>query len=413
MKKIWSAYGSSIILLFSMIFGGILGYFVGPGIKVLQPVADIFLNLLYVSVVPLIFFSLTTSIAKMTDMTKLRKILVSFIIGVFVTGIIACLVMVVPMMFIDPVGNAQIPLTQNEVNVDASFDVMSMFTVNDFPLLFSRSNLMALIVFSVILAFALIRSGDRSKNIIALFDDFTEVISHFISIIMKIAPIGLGSYFAILIGGSGSDLIGPMAKAILIYLVVVAIYYVLSQSLYAYIGAGSKGLKTWWKTGITPSLTALGTCSSAASLPANMNQGKELGLPEQISDIVLPLGANLHKDGACIIQILKIAFLCQLFGVNFVTPKNILLAILVAVIASIVMGGIPAGGYVAEIFIVSAFGFPQTSIPLMILIGTITDAPATVINVTGDTGLAMVIARIVEGKDWFLKNFENKKQISL
>ena len=76
------------------------------------------------------------------------------------------------------------------------------------------------------------------------------------------------------------------------------------------------------------------------------------------------------------------------------------MSIVVAVIASVVMGGIPAGGYVAEIFIISVFGFPTVSIPIMVLIGTITDAPATAINVTGDTGLAMIIARVVEGKDW-------------
>lgn len=80
---------------------------------------------------------------------------------------------------------------------------------------------------------------------------------------------------------------------------------------------------------------------------------------------------------------------------NYATPKNILLSIVIAVVASVVMGGIPAGGYVAEIFIISAFGFPTVSIPIMVLIGTITDAPATVVNVTGDTGLAMIIARVV------------------
>lgn len=127
-----------------------------------------------------------------------------------------------------------------------------------------------------------------------------------------------------------------------------------------------------------------------------------------MADLAVPLGANLHKDGACIIQILKISLLCTAFGINYATPRNLIMSIVVAVIASIVMGGIPAGGYVAEIFIVSVFGFPTVSIPIMVLIGTITDAPATAINVTGDTGLAMIIARLVHGKDW-LKQAEGKR----
>ena len=192
------------------------------------------------------------------------------------------------------------------------------------------------------------------------------------------------------------------------YLVVVLVYYVFSQTAMAYIGAGAQGVKAWWRGATTPTLTALGTCSSAATLPLNLMHAKEIGIPDEIADISVPLGANLHKDGACIIQILKISLLCSAFGINYATPRNLIMSVVVAVIASVVMGGIPAGGYVAEIFIISVFGFPTVSIPIMVLIGTITDAPATAINVTGDTGLAMIIARVVEGKDW-MKKSEAKK----
>ena len=162
-------------------------------------------------------------------------------------------------------------------------------------------------------------------------------------------------------------------------------------------------MRAWWKGAAAPTLTALGTCSSAASLPVNMMHAKEIGIPSDVADLAVPLGANLHKDGACIIQILKISLLCAAFGINYATPENLVMSVVVAVIASVVMGGIPAGGYVAEIFIISVFGFPTVSIPIMVLIGTITDAPATAINVTGDTGLAMIIARVVHGKDWLKK----------
>ena len=91
MKKVWDSYKSSIILLGAMVLGGVVGFFWGEGASVLQPLADIFLNLLYCCVVPLIFCSLTAAIAKMTDLSKLRKILIYFLIGTFVTGIISCL----------------------------------------------------------------------------------------------------------------------------------------------------------------------------------------------------------------------------------------------------------------------------------------------------------------------------------
>lgn len=400
MKNLWNTYKSSILLLGSMILGGVVGFFWGEGAKILQPVADIFLNLLYCCVVPLIFCSLTAAIAKMENLAKLRKILVTFCAGTIITGVVASLFMVAASIVMDPAKGAVLNLTEEVGNVEGSMNFLAMFTVNDFPLLFSKNNLMSLIVFTVMLSIAIILAGEKGKPVLNLMECLSEIIVKLIGIVMKLAPLGLGCYFAILIGQYGNQVIGPLSRAIIIYCVVIVAYYVISQTIMAYIGAGPEGVKRWWKTALPPTLTALGTCSSAASLPLNMIQAKELGIPADIADITVPLGANLHKDGACIIQILKIAFLCSVFGIPYATPRNILMSIVVAVVASVVMGGIPAGGYVAEIFIISAFGFPTVSIPIMVLIGTITDAPATVVNVTGDTGLAMVIARIVEGKGW-------------
>ena len=400
MKNIWNTYKSSVLLLGAMVVGGLVGFFWGEGAKVLQPVADIFLNLLYCCVVPLIFCSLTAAIAKMENLVKLRKILIIFLSGTILTGVISCLFMVAAVLMFDPAKGAVMDIAQEIENVSGSMDILGMFTVKDFPLLFSRSNLMALIVFTIIFAIAIIITGEKGKPVLKLMECMSDIIVNVIGIVMKIAPLGLGCYFAILIGEYGNQVIGPLSRTILIYCVVSLIYFIVSQTAMAYIGAGPKGVKRWWQTALPSTLTALGTCSSAATLPVNMIQGKKLGLPDDIADITIPLGANLHKDGACIIQIIKVAFLCSMFGIPYATPRNIIMSIVVAVVSSVVMGGIPAGGYVAEIFIISAFGFPTVSIPIMVLIGTITDAPATAINVTGDTGLAMVIARLVEGKGW-------------
>lgn len=413
MKTLWTTYKSSVLLLASMIVGGVIGYFWGPGTAILQPVADTFLNLLYCCVVPLIFCSLTAAIAKMKDLSKLKKIMSIFLAGTFITGIISCIFMIVPCLFIDPTKGSTIKLAETVKDASGSMNVLGMFTVGDFPLLFSKAHLMALIVFTVIFAIAVIQAGEKGEKIVDAMEALTAVVVKIIGIVMKLAPLGLGCYFAILIGTNGSEVIGPLSKAIGMYMVVIVVYYVVSQTAEAYIGAGTEGVRTWWATAVPPTLTALGTCSSAATLPINIQQAKEIGIPDEIADLVIPLGANLHKDGACVIQIIKIAFLCSVFGMNFATPKNIFLSIVVAVIASIVMGGIPAGGYVAEIFILSAFGFPTVAIPIMVLIGTITDAPATAVNVTGDTGLAMIIARFVEGKDWLKKAQEKKAQVSM
>ena len=203
MKTLWNTYKSSIMLLGAMVVGGVVGFFWGEGASVLQPVADLFLNLLYCCVVPLIFCSLTAAIAKMENLAKLRKILVTFLIGTIVTGVISCLFMVVAALLFDPAKGAVLNMTEEVENVTSSMNFLGMFTVGDFPLLFSKSNLMALIVFTIIFAIAIILAGEKGKPVLHLMDCMTEVIVKLIGIVMKLAPLGLGCYFAILIGQYG------------------------------------------------------------------------------------------------------------------------------------------------------------------------------------------------------------------
>ena len=94
------------------------------------------------------------------------------------------------------------------------------------------------------------------------------------------------------------------------YLFVIVAYYVVSQTVFAYIGGGMEGVRIWWATCVPSTLTALGTCSSAATLPVNLQQAKKIDIPYEIADLVIPLGANLHKDGACVItnRYMTIAF---------------------------------------------------------------------------------------------------------
>ena len=410
MKKLFQTYKSSILLLACMIIGAVSGYFWGEGASVLQPIADIFLNLLYCSIVPLIFVSLVSSIGKMKDLAKLRKVLLIMLVSFIITGIIANLYMVFVTGVFDPAKGTTIAFDKTTEEFTGSTNFLSMFTVNDIPGLLSRKNLMALMVFTIIFAISLVSIGEKGKVITDFMDALSDVILKLIGIIMKLAPLGLGCYFAILMGQNGKELIGPLSRAIIVYLVAVIIYYALSNTLFAYIGAGREGVRRYWKHCITPTITALGTCSSAASIPVNLIAAKEIGVSDDIADISIPMGANLHKDGACIITILKIAFMCSVFNIPFLTVQNIITAVVVSVVASTVMGAIPAGGYVGEIFIVSAFGFPQVSIPIMVLIGTITDAPATAINVTGDVGIAMIISRFVEGKNWLQNKLSLKAQ---
>ena len=406
-------YKSSFILLGGMIIGSLIGAVMGPKATMFMPLANLFLNLLYCCIVPMIFTSLVSAIANMQSTKKLGKILGIMLSLFILTGIIAAVYMLTVTILLNPAKGVNLNLTETMDGGSANADFFAMLTVDDFNLLWSRQNLMALIVFTMIFGIATSSLGEKGKPVVAFFDALSAVIIKVVGYVMYLAPIGLGAFFASLIGEQGSQIAGPLSRALIIFLLASLVYYFVSNTLFALIGGGKAGLAAFWKHIIPPSLTSLGTCSSAATIPTNLIAGKNIGLSNEINNLVIPMGANLHKDGAVLIQILKIVFMCEIFDVNILEPRNLITAIAISVLASCVMGAIPAGGYTGEIFIMSAFGFPAVAMPIMVLIGTITDAPATAINSTGDVGVGMIISRLIEGKGWMKQNLAMGKEEKL
>jgi Na+/H+-dicarboxylate symporter len=215
---------------------------------------------------------------------------------------------------------------------------------------------------------------------------------------MKAAPIGLGAYFAYQVALFGPSLFGTYAHTMGIGYGVSIFYYIVAFSFYAFVAGGVKGIKTYWKNNIIPSATAIGTCSSIATIPANLEAAKRMGVSDVITGIAIPLGGTLHKDGSSVSSILKMAVVFAMFGRSFDGPMVILLALGMTVLVSIVEGGIPNGGYVGEILFISAYGLPPEALPPAIIIGTLIDPVATLLNATGDTAAAMMINRFVPGK---------------
>ncbi|MEJ9307334.1 cation:dicarboxylase symporter family transporter, partial [Priestia megaterium] len=126
-------------------------------------------------------------------------------------------------------------------------------------------------------------------------------------------------------------------------------------------------------------------------------------VPLDIAETVIPLGANTHKDGSVIGGILKIVFLFSLFGKDMTSATSILSILGVAFLVGAVMGAIPGGGMIGEMLIITIYGFSPEVLPIIAVISTIIDAPATLLNSTGNTVTAMLVTRFTEGKDWIKK----------
>jgi Na+/H+-dicarboxylate symporter len=226
-----------------------------------------------------------------------------------------------------------------------------------------------------------------------------------INIIMLYAPIGLGAYFASLIGTYGSELLGAYTKAVVMFFPICIVYFLIAFTLYAYYAGGIKGIKLFYKNIFPAVITSLATQSSIATLPTNLNGTKKMGVPEDISNLVLPLGATIHMDGTALTTLMKIAFLFGIFNMKFVGLGVWGTAIALSVMSGVVMSGIPGGGMMGSLIIVGFYGFNPDVIPIIVTIGMLTDAIATMINATGDAVAAMMVTRRVEGKDWINKDF--------
>lgn len=413
MKKL-RPYLFPIILLCSIIIGCILGIILKEDANVLKPLGEIFLNLMYTIVVPLVFFTISSSVANMVDMRRLGRILKYVFLVFFATSAVAAILMVIVLFVIDPVGNGKIAMDASEVvqNTDIGKRIVEAITVSDFSQIMSREHMLPLIIFSCLFGIGTSIIGKQGECIAKGLDALSKIMMKIVTIIMYYAPIGLMAYFASLIGEFGPNLIGSYAKSMLIYYLLCVVYFVVFYTLYAYLAGGKKGIRLFYKHQFPITITSLATQSSLASLPTNLEQTEKMKVPKDIREVTLPIGATMHMEGSAMAAILKIVFLFSIFGKPFNDIYTIGTAILIAVLSAVVMSGIPGGGLIGEMLIVSLYGFPPEAFAIIATIGWLVDPPATCLNVTGDSVSAMLTTRLVEGKDW-IKKKQKKVPVSM
>lgn len=415
MGRLLSNYKSTFLLLFSIIVGGVAGVVFGSKATIVKPFGDLFLNLMFTIIVPLVFFSIASAIANMSGMKRLGKIMGGIFLVFVITALISAILGYIGAVIVDPLKNTDVssiksimsdPGTDSNAE-DVTFlgQLVKTFTVSDFSELFSKSNMLQLIVFSILFGLATAMAGDKGKPIANLLSSGSAIMMKIVKFVMYYAPIGLGCYFATVIGELGPQILEGYARAFVLYLVLTIVYFFGFFTLYAFIASGKDGVKVFWKNAISPAVTAIATCSSAACIPVNLESVKKMGVPTDIAETIIPLGANTHKDGSVFGGVLKIVFLFSLFGKDMTSVSGILSIIAVSFLVGAVMGAIPGGGMIGEMLILSVFGFPPEVLPIIAVISTIIDVPATLLNSTGNTVCAMMVSRLVEGKNWLKKAF--------
>lgn len=414
-------YLGSFTILLGIVIGGAVGALLGQqGIqwsmfgdvwhissRSFAPIGQIFLNMMFVTIVPLVFFSITSAITKTAQTARLKRILWAGLWVFLVTAFVIAIISYFGFVWYQPLAGYDLNAllashgqTINITEIPISEMLIKTLSAGDFLELFRRNNLLALIIFSLLLGSAVMMSGEKGQPLARFFESGMSVMLNLVKIIMYAAPIGLGCYFADIVGDLGPQIVGAYANVLVLYLILTLVAFFGLNTLYAWLAAGRLGVRVFWQNALTPALTAVATTSSAACIPVNLMAVQKMQVPSDIADTIIPLGANTHKDGSVMGGVFKILFLLTLVGIPFQSFGMFVAVILVAMVVGIVIGAIPSGGLTAEVFICTIFGVPVEYVGLILVISIIIDIPATLLNSTGNNVCAMLITRIVEGKHW-------------
>ncbi len=418
MKTFLKNYKQTLILLAAIIIGAIAGLVFKEKATVLSPLGDLFINLMFIIIVPLIFLTISTSISKITQPKRVGKILSTIVLVFIITSLISVLVGIMAAYPVKLVSGQDVEIikstltdevTESTESLSILDRTVSVLTVDDFSGLFSRNNIVAIIVFSILFGLAMRMSGEKAKPVQDVLESLTDIIMSLLNIVMMYAPIGLGCYFAALIGTFGSSIAIGYLKTFIIYTIACLAVFFIVYSLYAFIAGGKLGVKKYWANILPAMFTALATCSSAASIPVNLQAAKNIGVSDDIAETMIPLGTSFHKDGSIIGSVFKAMFLVCLFGVDVYSLTGVGKILAISLIATLFVTAVPiGGGTISETMVITMLGFPLSTLPILTIIATIIDAPATVLNVVGDSASSMLAARIVDGKDWMNKNKKKK-----
>ena len=392
-------YGQTLILLLGVATGAACGAYFGPEASVVKPIGEIFLNLMFVLVVPTVFFCVAYSVCKLTAERKVWRVLGWSLAVFLVTSVIAGFLTWLLCEFWNPLGAfaTRIPPERSGVAGIAIAGktfletLENMFTVNDFQQILSKDNLLPLFVFSALFGAAVPLCGEKGKVMEQFLSSGMAVVMQALKVLMYAAPLCLGCYFADLIGNLGGQIVSSYINSLLLYLVMATVLYFGINSLYILSAGGPGLLATYWKNMAGPSLMAVSTCSSAATIPAGIEATKKMGVEGSVAESVIPLGINLHKDGSVVSGVLKTIFVISFYGLS---GYGCMETVGIAILTSLVIGAIPVGGMTAEILICTILGVDPGFAATLLVIGTLVDIPATLLNTTDNIVSAVWVDKL-------------------
>lgn len=383
-------------ILIGLIFGIVVGILIPEtfAIKWIKPFGDLFIRLIKMIIVPLVFSSLVVGASSIGDLKSLGRIGGKTVIYYLITTALAVTISLILALLIQP--GLGIKLLSNVEYKGSDIPAVSETLLNIIPdnpqLSLVEGNMLQIIIFALFFGIGITLVGEKAMPVRSLCEGIAEIMYKLTGIIMLYAPIGVFALIVPVVASQGLDVILPLIKIIIVVYLACIIHM-----LIVYSGAVSMLGKVnplfFFKSIYPAQLIAFSSCSSAATLPVNINCcEKQLGISNKVASFVLTLGSTINMDGSAIYQGAAAVFIAQAYGLNLSTSQLIMIVV-VATLSSIGAAGVPGAGLIMLTMVLTSVGLPLEGVALVAGIDRILDMARTPLNITGDATAAVVIAR--------------------
>ena len=395
-----------IAAVLGVVFGFLLNQFpqtqfFDGSIYGLSIASSIFIGLLKMLLVPLIFSSILVGVSNLEAGHQLSRVW-KITLACCVTTTTLALILGLASTHIFHVGQGvDIAMFQDAMNQHKSPESLTASSfltnfiqntlINPFKA-FSEGNVLAVVLFALLLGLALVKGGERFNAIKQLARQFFDIMMMLVGWVMKVAPLGIFALMAKLIATEDLSILSRLAEFAAVVTGTTIFHGVVVLPLLLWI-FGKMDPITFFKGTRTALITAFATSSSSATMPLSLKATQEnLGVRPQIAGFVIPFGSQLNMDGTALYEAAAALFIANLMGLELSITQQIIVC-LTAMIASLGAPGIPSAGMVTMIMVLQSVGLPAEAIAILLPIDRILDTVRTVVNVQGDMMISVVVAR--------------------
>lgn len=381
-------------MLIGVGLGVVSGILLGPRAEALKPLGTVFLGLLNMLVVPLVFASMVGGVTSINDTKKLGRVGLKTVAMFAATTSLAIIIGLGFAKLFNPGVGIGLKTT-NELTIGDTPELLTLILslVPQNPLgALANGNILQILVFAIFLGMGINMAGEKGKPLAAVINSISDVMFSLTGMIMQLAPYGLFGIMAWVSGTFGAGILFPLLKLLFthylacIFHLVVVFGGILIFMIKVNPGKFFKGMSD----AITLAAT---TSSSSATLPATIHCTQEnLGVSRNLASFILPLGCSVNMNGTAIFQGIAAVFIAQAYGIDL-SLQNLLMIVLTATLSALGCAGIPGGALVTLSIVLSSVGLPLEGVAIIAGIDRLRDIVGTVMNVLGDSVVALYVAK--------------------